>query len=80
MYPLRPRVSLVNASYLYWLLLSDGFVADWSVLEADRVAMPKINRETLGDLRLPLPPRSEQFEQSTPTLAREAEQTHRTDR
>ena len=74
MYPLRPRVSLVSG-YLYWLLLSDGFVA-WSVLEADRVAMPKINRETLGDLRLPLPPRSEQFAIDT-YLAREAEQTHR---
>ena len=59
MYPLRPRGSLVSG-YLYWLLLSDGFVA-WSVLEADRVAMPKINRETLGDLRLPIPPPSEQF-------------------
>ena len=74
MYPLRPRVSLVSG-YLYWLLLSDGFVA-WSVLEADRVAMPKINRETLGDLRLPLPPRSEQFAIDT-YLARETEQTHR---
>ena len=59
MYPLRPRGS-VASGYLYWLLLSDGFVA-WSVLEADRVAMPKINRETLGDLRLPIPPRSEQL-------------------
>ena len=74
MYPLRPRGSLVSG-YLYWLLLSDGFVA-WSVLEADRVAMPKINRETLGDLRLPIPPRSEQLAIDT-YLARETEQTHR---
>ena len=58
MYPMRTRRSLMN-EYLYWLLLSKGFTI-WSVLEADRVAMPKINRETLSTLRLPLPPISEQ--------------------
>ena len=58
MYPLRPRMSLLS-DYLSWLLLSSGFIA-WSVLEADRVAMPKINRETLNDLRLPVPPVREQ--------------------
>ena len=58
MYPLRPRNSLLNV-YLFWLLLSEGFTA-WSVLESDRVAMPKINRETLTSLHLPIPPLSEQ--------------------
>ena len=58
MYPLNCRSKLTNA-YLYWLLLSDQFAA-WSVLESDRVAMPKINRETLNELRLPIPPRAEQ--------------------
>ena len=73
MYPLRPR-RLLLSGYLYWLLLSDGFIA-WSVLEADRVAMPKINRETLGDVRLPIPPRSEQIAIDT-YLQREVEQVH----
>ena len=70
MYPLRPRDSL-SSSYLFWLLLSDGFVA-WSILESDRVAMPKINRETLCELRLPIPPVSEQNAIAT-YLARETE-------
>ncbi len=73
MYPLRPR-GLLEGTYLYWLLLSDRFVA-WSVLEADRVAMPKINRETLGDLRLPIPPRLEQVAIGT-YLQREVKQIH----
>lgn len=59
MYPLTCQKRLINP-YLYWLLLSDQFSA-WSVLEADRVAMPKINRETLKELRLPVPPKNEQL-------------------
>lgn len=58
MYPLNCLKKLTNV-YLYWLLLSHQFSA-WSVLEADRVAMPKINRETLNELRLPVPPIVEQ--------------------
>ena len=59
MYPLTCKKKLLNP-YLYWLLLSEQFSA-WSVLEADRVAMPKINRETLNELRLPVPPQSEKI-------------------
>lgn len=59
MYPLTSKKKILNP-YLYWLLLSDQFSA-WSVLEADRVAMPKINRETLNELRLPIPPQNEQL-------------------
>jgi type I restriction enzyme S subunit len=58
MYPLRSRGRL-ESRYLLWLLLSRAFTA-WSVLESDRVAMPKINREALGALRLPVPPVHEQ--------------------
>ena len=58
MYPLRPRNSL-QGDYLFWLLLSEGFTA-WSVLESDRVAMPKINRKTLNNLHIPIPPLAEQ--------------------
>lgn len=60
MYPLTSKNEIENV-FLYWLLLSDQFSA-WSVLEADRVAMPKINRETLNDLRIPIPPQKEQIE------------------
>lgn len=58
MYPMRP-VRHLNSRFLLSLLLSSQFTA-WSVLEADRVAMPKINRETLNELRLPVPPPGEQ--------------------
>lgn len=58
MYPMRP-VRHLNSRFLLSLLLSSQFTT-WSVLEADRVAMPKINREALNDLRLPVPPLGEQ--------------------
>lgn len=58
MYPLGGKDKLLN-DYIYWFFLSDQFAA-WSVLEADRVAMPKINRNTLNELRLPVPVGSEQ--------------------
>ncbi|MDR9772425.1 restriction endonuclease subunit S [Rhizobium hidalgonense] len=54
MYPMRGRMGL-SQQYLFWLLLTPEFTG-WSVLEADRVAMPKINRESLANLRLPVPP------------------------
>ena len=58
MYPMDGREHILNG-YLLWLLLSPQYTG-WSVLEADRVAMPKINRETLGQLRLPAPSFEEQ--------------------
>jgi type I restriction enzyme, S subunit len=58
MYPLRSHTRLTNP-YLFWLLLSEEFSAV-AVLESQRVAMPKINRETLNAVRLPLPPDDEQ--------------------
>jgi len=57
MYPLR-GVRVEN-KFIYWFLLTEQFSA-WSVLEADRVAMPKINRNTLNELRMPVPPLPEQ--------------------
>ena len=54
MYPLRPRELLVSR-YLLYLVVSRPFT-EWAVLESDRVAMPKINRESLNDLRIPVPP------------------------
>ncbi|MDA5640022.1 MULTISPECIES: restriction endonuclease subunit S [Agrobacterium] len=53
MYPMRGRIGL-SQEYLFWLLLTPEFTG-WAVLEADRVAMPKINRESLAGLRLPVP-------------------------
>ena len=54
MYPLRPR-EMLGSRYLLYLIVSKPFT-EWAVLESDRVAMPKINRESLNDLRIPVPP------------------------
>lgn len=58
MYPMTSTGRL-QSRFLLLTLLSMQFTA-WSVLEADRVAMPKVNRETLSALRLPVPPLREQ--------------------
>jgi type I restriction enzyme S subunit len=58
MYPMR-ATDKVRQEFLLLILISAQFTA-WSVLEADRVAMPKINREALNDLRIVVPPLQEQ--------------------
>lgn len=58
-YAIRPVYSLLEARFLFYLLLSEGF-AQYSLLESDRVAMPKINREALGECPLVFPAREKQ--------------------
>ena len=58
MYALRPSERLVP-EYLQHFLLSEDF-STWAELESARVAMPKINRETLSMIRIPVPPIEEQ--------------------
>lgn len=59
MYPLRVDENRLMSEYLLYYLLTDAFSV-WAVLESNRVAMPKINRESLIELRIPVPPLSEQ--------------------
>lgn len=59
MYPLRAHSGLSNI-FLLWFILSEPFSA-FAVLESDRVAMPKINRESLKDLLLAVPTEPEQI-------------------
>jgi type I restriction enzyme S subunit len=47
MYPVAPRRH-IDARFLFFEMLSDGF-SQYSLLESDRVAMPKINRASLGE-------------------------------
>ncbi|MEY8799537.1 restriction endonuclease subunit S [Leisingera sp. XS_AS12] len=54
MYPVLPDKRL-RPEFLLMHLLSARFT-DWATLESMRVAMPKINRETLGSYRLWTPP------------------------
>lgn len=58
MYALTSRGQL-NQLYLAWVMLTSSFTA-WAIMESDRVAMPKINREKLNEVMLPLPPFPEQ--------------------
>lgn len=58
MYPLRARNGM-EPEFLLFFLLSEPF-STWAVLESNRVAMPKINREALSDIRIPFPPTDEQ--------------------
>ena len=60
MYPLRCS-SAVVPRYLAYFLLSEPF-SQVAILESDRVAMPKINRDSLKALRILLPPRHQQAE------------------
>lgn len=53
-YAIRPNRRLLEPRFLFYLLLSEGF-AQYSLLESDRVAMPKINREALGECPLVFP-------------------------
>ena len=53
MYPILPDKSL-RPQFLLMQLLSAKFT-DWAALESMRVAMPKINRETLGTYRFWVP-------------------------
>ncbi|MFG0261344.1 MAG: restriction endonuclease subunit S [Novipirellula sp. JB048] len=60
MYPLQAHSGLTNEFLFRWIL-SEQFSA-FAVLESDRVAMPKINRESLKKVRFALPPIEEQKE------------------
>lgn len=60
MYPINGGKALAN-DFLVWFLLSDCFTR-FAVNQADRVAMPKINRDALGECRIPIPPIEEQKE------------------
>ena len=59
MYPLRTHSGLTN-DFLYWWLLSEPFSA-LAVMESQRVAMPKINRESLAAMLIPVPSIQEQL-------------------
>ncbi|MGG5837962.1 restriction endonuclease subunit S [Huaxiibacter chinensis] len=58
MYPMTSCNGLTN-NFLLLYLLSDVFTR-FAVNQADRVAMPKINRESLSDCKIPVPPIDEQ--------------------
>lgn len=58
MYPITPKPDMV-AEYILYNLLCDWFTK-YAVLWSDRVAMPKVNRETFGNCFMVVPPLDEQ--------------------
>ncbi len=58
MYPMKCNYRMLNG-YLLWLILSNEFTR-FTILESDRVAMPKINRDSLAKIRFPVPSIEEQ--------------------
>lgn len=58
MYAIEPEPDLAR-EYLFYFLLTDAFTS-CAELESLRVAMPKVNREALGTIAIPVPGLSEQ--------------------
>lgn len=61
MYPLRPRDESLLRDFLFQYLLTHRFTSR-AVSFQTRTGIPKINREQLGRILMPLPPASEQQE------------------
>ena len=57
MYPIE---TLNNVRYFQYLMLSNPFVSQVSVVIQDRVKMPKINQVELGEILILVPPVAEQ--------------------
>jgi type I restriction enzyme, S subunit len=55
MYPLKPKDDRLSSEFLFQYLLSDQFSND-AISFQDRTGIPKINRQQLGLVNLPLPP------------------------
>ncbi len=60
MYPLTPHEGIL-AEFLLFVILSEWFTK-FTVLESERVAMPKVNRESLNGFLVVVPPQREQEE------------------
>jgi type I restriction enzyme S subunit len=58
MYPIRTEQELTPSFLLYWML-AQPFL-DFATESSMRVAMPKLNRDTLNAAPLVVPPKSEQ--------------------
>lgn len=71
MYPIKVGPEL-EGEYLLYFLLTDAF-SNFAVLESERVAMPKVNRETLADFPIAIPPLNEQSDIAQTIISHAAE-------
>ncbi len=59
MYPIETRL---NERFFLYSMQSNAFLANIGLITEDRVKMPKINQEELGEIRFAVPPDDEQLE------------------
>ena len=59
MYPMKADKKLLMNEWFLMILLSDNFTSA-VILDSDRVAMPKVNRDSLSSYKLPVPSLLEQ--------------------
>lgn len=59
MYPIE---TTLNTQYFVYALRSECFLAQVSIITEDRVKMPKINQDELGNTLFAVPPYNEQVE------------------
>lgn len=59
MYGVSGKSTILDNDFLLYYLLSDRFLAQ-TAIHSDRVAMPKLNQETLAELSIWLPDVSKQ--------------------
>ena len=62
MYPIE---TTINKYFLVYMMLSDRFLAQVKLVTENRVKMPKINQDELGQILIYLPPDNEQEEIAT---------------
>lgn len=58
-YPLRPKLDNLDKDYLFYYLLTEKFTRKLLIFQ-NRTGMPKVNRDELGSIYIPLPPLCEQ--------------------
>jgi type I restriction enzyme S subunit len=57
-YPLRPKDNLISKEYLFYYLLTEKFTRRLLRFQ-NRTGMPKVNRDELGSMYIPIPPAGE---------------------
>ena len=60
-YPIKPKTDKLNKEFLFYFLLTDRFTNTLLKFQ-NRTGMPKVNREELNSMHIPLPSYNEQLE------------------
>jgi type I restriction enzyme S subunit len=72
-YPLRPKNNLISKEFLFYYLLTEKFTRRLLRFQ-NRTGMPKVNRDELGSMYIPIPPPGE--EQKIVNFLKEIDQVY----